>query len=400
MAEPVATWWRSHTLGRYGASDDWRAIVPARHLPGAGPLLLGCDSLDEQRGDTAIWTILGGSATAIYDAIQEQRRQGLRVLVDLDDAAIDASFPLILLPTNEMPSSLMRLRAAAFGATATTRTEWRRRHADAIRAADGLIVSTAAVACSYAHLNANAFVCPNSVDPDDWPDPVQPDDETFRIGFAGGHVGRVEDLELIRPALAWTSEQPDVEVVLLGTSPVKDLTAAEQNALDAYLIEIGSHGISAAFARHGQALASIAKRKAAWAFRYRQIAWTDDLHAYRRNLAVLDVGLCPTIPTDWNIARSDSKALDYAMMGVLPICSDVEPYEPWRGGPMPLARDADDFLELVRWCVTHRDEVRALAHEAREYVLRERTIENNIHRWREACEAPATRELAAAGGPP
>jgi hypothetical protein len=44
--------------------------------------------------------------------------------------------------------------------------------------------------------------------------------------------------------------------------------------------------------------------------------------------------------------------------------------------------------------------VRKLAAEARDYVLRERTIEKNIWRWREACAAPATRELAAAGGPP
>jgi hypothetical protein len=80
----------------------------------------------------------------------------------------------------------------------------------------------------------------------------------------------------------------------------------------------------------------------------------------------------------------------------LPICSGVEPYRPWRYGPMPLARDADHFLRLVKWCVANRDEARALAHEAREYVLRERTIERSISCWREACALPVTRKLAFA----
>jgi hypothetical protein len=120
-------------------------------------------------------------------------------------------------------------------------------------------------------------------------------------------------------------------------------------------------------------------------FSFRHVPWTSDLAQYRRNLRGLDVGLCPTIDyDDYRRSRSDSKAIDYTMAGALPIVSAAESSQPWFGR-VPVAKDADGFLQLVKWSLAYRGEVRRMAAEARSYVLAERTIQGNVWRWREAC---------------
>jgi hypothetical protein len=98
----------------------------------------------------------------------------------------------------------------------------------------------------------------------------------------------------------------------------------------------------------------------------------------------LDVGLCPLLETEWSRCPSDSKALEYATAGVLPVCSDAEPYRGWQ---WPLVDGAQGFLERVAWCVENRDTVREHGRLWREAVLRERTISGTIDRWRAAARS-------------
>lgn len=83
------------------------------------------------------------------------------------------------------------------------------------------------------------------------------------------------------------------------------------------------------------------------------------------------------------------------MAGALPIVSEAEPYRPWFGR-VPVAASPDDFVELVQWAYEHRAEVREQAATARAYVLSERTIEESVGRWREAC-GPASARQSRAG---
>jgi hypothetical protein len=41
-------------------------------------------------------------------------------------------------------------------------------------------------------------------------------------------------------------------------------------------------------------------------------------------------------------------------------------------------------MRAIKWALKNRDEVSALAQQAREYVLAERTFKTEIERWREA----------------
>ncbi|RMD94658.1 MAG: hypothetical protein D6813_01815, partial [Calditrichaeota bacterium] len=50
------------------------------------------------------------------------------------------------------------------------------------------------------------------------------------------------------------------------------------------------------------------------------------LQEYIEFLKILDIGLAPLLPTDFNACRSDVKFLEYASQGVVPVCSRFGPY--------------------------------------------------------------------------
>jgi len=89
-------------------------------------------------------------------------------------------------------------------------------HRRASTLVEGIIVSTPRLAEVYSELNPNVSVCRNSVDPDDWADPVERDD-TFRIMWMASASHRV-DQRIIGAALEWASKQEGVEVVVVGSA--------------------------------------------------------------------------------------------------------------------------------------------------------------------------------------
>jgi hypothetical protein len=111
--------------------------------------------------------------------------------------------------------------------------------------------------------------------------------------------------------------------------------------------------------------------------------WTDNLDDYRASLGRCDVMICPLIETEWSRYKSDLKAMEAVMAGAWPIVSTATAYRPWHDRTMTCTT-AKDWQDAIRWAVRHRDEIPALAAKAREYVLGERTIEKNIHLWKEA----------------
>ena len=75
------------------------------------------------------------------------------------------------------------------------------------------------------------------------------------------------------------------------------------------------------------------------------------------------------------------------MGGALPILQASEPYWEWEDKPfVRTCYTPDDWMNSIKWAVKNRDEVGALAQQAREYVLAERTFKTEIERWREAIE--------------
>ena len=330
--EALATFWRQATPG----TTYWRGFIPMLHLPGqVRPVEDDSISLDGDRlvlrghQGTAVWQFLGDDGRSRI-ALQMQR-QGVRTLMEVDDNYLRFAPPLY----------------GKFGA-------WTRTHAEAIvngtgysvemhrkivPLMDGIICSTEQLAEEYAEVNPNVYVCPNSILPEDW-DVERTESETLRIGYYGS-PSHVRDWPRVKKALKWAARQRDVEVVMIGFSPP------------------GWSG--------------------------RTISWTDNVLHGRLHLGSIDVGIAPLTRNLWADGKSDLKALEYAMAGVLPLLEDAPPFSPWKRTGWPfMASTEDEWVDLIKDVVANRGEVKAQAAAAKAYVLAERTIEANIHKWREA----------------
>lgn len=358
-----ATWWTQKT----NAVTYVRCVLPGRYLPGKTVMFDHADAkLDgehedgsprvafpNQEGGAAIWQFPGNSVRALM--MRAQRMNGLRTLVEVDDN-------YQVMPPNPPPGFRQEWTRTIVEATRDgTDLHSREAHREICSnpaVCDGVIVSTRFLEKRYRSLTPNVYRCLNCVDPVDW-EPIQKrDDGILRIGWAASH-SHWHDGPLLTQAMRWLQGQDGVEIVLIGLQPWPDLEAT-------------------------------------------RVPWTYTLEDYRRSLQLLDVGFAPVLQNEWANARSDLKVLEYAMSGAMAVVSRTEPYHDWweRDSPCLTATTARDFLRAAQWCVAHRDEVRSIAAQARERVLAERRIEDNIWRWEEAIAAPAERQgtLTAIGG--
>lgn len=329
-----ATWWTGVTPG----TTYWRCQIPARHLPGQCLRLSKTDIIEHedryefpwQRG-VAIWQFVGSITRGAVAATMQH--QGIPILMEVDDNYL-------------VHTAKYGVESSWVENMATDGEDWNsvQAHRKYVEWFDGIICSTPWLADQYRDFNPNVFVCPNSVDPDDWPEPTKPDDGILRIGWAASSSHAL-DAPLVKRALQWASQQDDVQVIVYGDRFFRG-------------------------------------------FEYTHIPWTDTLEDYRASLGILDVGICPLRDTPWSRGKSDIKAMEYAMAGAMPIVSPVAAYGPWfyNDRRCLTADTRDDWLAALRFCVQNRDEVKRLAAAAKAYVLAERTIQDNIYRWEEALE--------------
>lgn len=343
-ADPLATWWVQETPG----TTYWRANVPAKHLPGQALRLQYSDLKEDaegrvivprQRGKTAIWQFVGVAVRALIMAHQQE--QGVRVLMELDDSYLQAP-PIPPLPGTRVQwqTSLSHENAAEYSYQA---------HRKIIRWVDGLIVSTEELAFRYEQATlAPIYHCPNSIDLDDWPGHEQGfgragtgDDEPLAIGYAGSGSHRY-DVALIERGMDWAWRQPNVKLWGLGVA---------------------------------------AGRR----FPFEQIPWTDDLSEYRRNLQVLDVGLCPLKRSSWHDCKSDIKAIEYLLSGAVPIVQRDSPcYRDWID-VVPSATTEKDWLKAIKWAAqAPREELRDAWQRGYDFLLKNKLIEQHIAKWQSA----------------
>jgi hypothetical protein len=345
--------------GELDATLEVRLRMPARHLGGdvapperAARDISGAD-LTEVFGpvpDLPVqwlappYATLPSGATIVPTACDVLR---LRALFDAGPVVLDSDRDVFASDVKHL-SSVDVANARKRPLTGRDLDAWRADYRDMVAAAAAVTVPTQALADVYREAGAReVYVIANAVDPAQLHEPARWF-ESFGVGYAGGS-GHEDSLELIRRALEWAAGEPDVESVIFGANEDEALT-----------------------------------RGGDWRF-CDHLSWTASYADYQYQLSGLfDVGLMPLAEGEYNRGRSDLKVCEYAMAGALPIVQDCENYAAWRDTPVLFARDADEFLEHVQWAVAHRGEVRERAMAAREYVLRERTIERTLPLWREA----------------
>jgi hypothetical protein len=331
---PRATFYHQATA----ATKYWRITLPAKYLPGvvrdATQLMVRHRGNDRPlefpglKNDVGIAQFPGDDGSALVATAFEAL--GKKFFVEVDDNYIDYGDELWM-------------KRAAWGASIKDNNKqsveghrWITEHAN------GVIVTTRALALEYGRLNDNVHVCRNSIDPDDWPRPA-PQDGVFRIGWYASNSHDRDSVQVAR-ALSWASRQPNVEVVNIGHDP-------------------------------------------GWSFRRRQIEWASDFLPLRRELCRLDVGVSPLVAAPLAKYRSDLKALEYAMGGAMPFLQSSEPYWEWEDkGFARMCHSPADWMSAIQWAVRNQDEVRWRAQQARAYVLGNRTFRTESERWRQAIE--------------
>jgi len=102
-------------------------------------------------------------------------------------------------------------------------------------------------------------------------------------------------------------------------------------------------------------------------------------------LATFNVGLVPLINSKFNDCKSDLKFIEYAMVGLPVIASDVDAYRRTlkNGETGFLARNSKDWLKYTRRLLDNPDIRKKVGENARKYA-ETRTIEKNIGMWEEA----------------
>lgn len=335
-----ATWWAQGNPPTRYVRCEHPAKVLGGHVRNPDAVgFAGLDMLEVNEG-VAIWQILCNVARLNW--VRRMLNHGIPVFAETDDdytrwdeTVANASWTAGM-PENPYQSSVELHRRAS-------------------QLVEGIIVSTPRLAEVYAELNPNVAVCPNSVDPDDWDEPVERDPNVFTVMWMASASHRV-DQRIISGALKWASEQEGVKVVVVGS------------AIQGLDLE--------------------------------RVPWIDSLEDYRRVMVDLapDVGVCPLRDTPFSRGKSDLKALEYAMAGAMPVISRLDPYEPWQplvGEACLEAQSVDEWFETLRWCVENRDKVRTMAQRARAHVLASRTIEATRQAWADAISVPV-HELSLA----
>ena len=317
-----------------------RAQLPARYLPAMvtteGFYIENEEDVifPDHLGDAAVFNHPGSKGAAVIS--QALRLKGVRVLVEVDDN-------YLINPGKEV------LRRSQWGLHIGDAQHTRQGHRWITKHADGAIVTTRALADSYRKYNDNVYICPNTVDPIDWPEPEKPDDGIFRIGWLAS-LSHKPDIPLLTRAFEWASRQKDVQVYLTCRNP-----------------QTGAIGLDPS-----------------WKFQYGQVPWVDDLDAYRKLFSYFDVIVCPIVASPFAIFRSDVKALEAAMGLACPVLSDVAPYEDWTEDRCMKVKDARGFYHAIKHLVQNRDEAKQLAQAARDYTLKERTTQAQLDLWKEA----------------
>jgi hypothetical protein len=209
----------------------------------------------------------------------------------------------------------------------------------AVAHCDRLVVSTQELADAYGR-GIEVHVIPNTLDPAIWGGlGNQPRHGARpRIGWAGARQ-HMHDLALLEGVVATT--HTEIDWVFLGMCPA---------SLRRYAAE------------------------------FHDMVPVGDYPAKLASLA-LDAAVAPLADHAFNRAKSDLKILEYGVLGIPVIASDIGAY---RQTPALRVSGPDEWIDALRALARDRDGVISRGNTLREWVLTNRMLPQMLARWRRA----------------
>jgi GT2 family glycosyltransferase/glycosyltransferase involved in cell wall biosynthesis len=206
---------------------------------------------------------------------------------------------------------------------------------------DRLIVSTDHLAEAYGHLAQETCVVPNRLERDLWV-PLQSGRRSTprpRVGWAGGtaHAG---DLQVIAELVAATAQE--VDWIFMGMCP---------DNIRPHVREFHPFG---------------------------------DYRNYPQRLAALnlDLAVAPLEQIPFNRGKSNLRLLEYGILGIPVICTDIDPYRDSPACKVPNRPQA--WLEALRARIHDLDATAREGDSMRQWVLAHYILEDHLEEWMRA----------------
>ena len=347
---------RVHVLhGFYGAEIPYsctyvRLLRPLSHpvladgialTHGTAEAIPDCDLLVVERH--TLWPY-ERQLDAFARLLSRCRQRGVRIVYELDDNLLDLNRGE---PWEVYPGPLLRGVVSFL-----------------VREADGVIVSTRALAERLSRLRPGVLVVPNAIDErlfESGPEPSAPHGSTLTIGYMGTMTHEADLRMVLAPLRALLRRHAGrVRFELVG--------GAEANRVASLFEGLPFRQLHP---RHEDAYPSF-------------VPWM------RRHLR-WDVAIAPLEDSAFTRCKSDLKYLDYGALGIPGVFSDVGPYRETvrhRETGLLAANEPKAWADALEEIVSDRALRARLAAAAKAEVHGNRMLRTNAVRWREALLAP------------
>lgn len=220
---------------------------------------------------------------------------------------------------------------------------------------DMVSCTTPELAEEFKKINPNTVALPNLIHPEWFPPLPDFSKNEVRICWQGG-ASHYEDLFFIQPIVVEIlKKHKNVKFVFYGDSRFKKLfDVCDQSRIE-------WHGWSAF-----------------------------EAYPYKLSLLNCDIGLCPLIDNEFNRQKSAIKWMEYSMVGMATVASNIPPYSNVisDGNTGLLANeDEKEWIHCIERLIKSKSERHAIACEAKSEVLKNHNIKTKAHLWRDAYEA-------------
>lgn len=330
--------WQLHATAEDGTTttlrseDEWKRFTAERRR------LMSLDTVYPEHEGAAVFT-RPMSWLATHGL--ELRKQGVRVLAELDD--------------NYLSPSRLNVMFELADSTARERDE----HARSVCSTDGIIVSTDYLRDQYrsqlkAHFPGEKIpeihVCRNHVDERHIP-AVPEYDGPLRVGYMGSD-SHIWDVDLIYPALA-AAKARGCRIVMVGIHPEYVNPRYRRKNWDWAALE------------------------------YEHVPWQLD---YRGTALPLDVGLAPLLANTHTLCKSDIKALEYGLSGAACVAQNCEVYNRTltHGEHVLLAGSPAEFVLRVNELIDDAGLRGRLVAGTLGYIKEERMLADHRDEWMQA----------------
>lgn len=263
------------------------------------------------------------------EVLAELRRYRKKYVYEIDDAFLDAH------ADNPLAAPIVQDQGKV------------RRLKEILAWADAVTVSTPYLAGKMRQFNPRVYTLPNCMREEDWALAQRPMRvaKGITVGWVGSH-SHASDLKLIVEPLKRLADRHRDVTFVFGGFCLEEIRRALGDRL-VYLDPV-------------------------------------PIDRYPGMVSQIDVGLAPLIDSEFNRSKSSIKYQEFAMLGIPCVASPVEPYLCVNHGFTGfLARTPDDWFRHAGRLIGDARLRRQVGQAARQWVLTNRNIRREAHRWAE-----------------